>query len=67
MVKIKAKHGAINKVCGKLLKLVEPTYKEKGCVNYVLHQDLEDPLIIMLYENCESGDDLEVHRLTKIS
>lgn len=65
MAKIKAKQNAIEKVRVELLKLVEPTCKEKGCVDYILHQDLEEPSVIMLYENWESNADLDAHMNTK--
>ena len=41
--------------------LVEPTSQEKGYVNYDLHQSLEDPDRFLLYENWESGEDLDAH------
>jgi len=48
-----------------LLSLVDPTRKEKGCVDYIFYQDNEDESILMLYENWESEDDLEVHMNTE--
>jgi quinol monooxygenase YgiN len=65
MAKIRAKENSIEKVKGELLNLVEPTCKEKGCVDYIFHQDLEDPSVIMLYENWENNADLEAHMNTK--
>ena len=65
MAKIKAKQNAIEKVREELLKLVEPTCKEKGCVDYILHQGREEPSVIMLYENWESNADLDAHMNTK--
>ena len=65
MAKIKAKQNAAEKVCEELLKLIAPTCREKGCVDYIIHQDLEDPSIIMLYENWENSEDLNVHMNTK--
>lgn len=41
--------------------LVEPTRKEKGFVNYDLHQSIEDPGTFLFYENWESGADLDAH------
>ncbi len=41
--------------------LVGPTSQEQGYVNYDLHQGLEDPDAFFLYENWESGEDLDTH------
>ena len=41
--------------------LVEPTSKEQGCVNYDLHQGIEDPYRFFFYENWESDADLDAH------
>jgi len=37
-----------------LLKLIPPTLAEKGCINYDLHQDNENPDRFFFYENWES-------------
>ncbi len=39
-----------------LLNLIAPTRKEKGCLNYDLHQDNENPNRFFFYENWESRD-----------
>ncbi len=39
-----------------LLNLIPPTRKEKGCLNYDLHQDNENPDRFFFYENWESRD-----------
>ena len=39
--------------------LIEPTSKEKGYVNYDLHQGVVDPGWFFFYENWESVDDLD--------
>jgi quinol monooxygenase YgiN len=41
--------------------LIEPTRREQGCVNYDLHQSVEDPDRFFFYENWESGTDLDAH------
>ncbi len=41
--------------------LVEPTSREKGYVNYDLHQGIEDPDQFFFYENWESDADLDAH------
>ena len=39
-----------------LLNLIPPTLLEKGCINYDLHQDNENPNRFFFYENWESRD-----------
>ena len=41
--------------------LIGATTRERGCVNYDLHQGLEDPDRFFFYENWESGADLDAH------
>jgi quinol monooxygenase YgiN len=41
--------------------LIEPTSREKGYVNYDLHQGIEDPDRFFFYENWDSGTDLDAH------
>ena len=44
-----------------LLDLVAQTRKEKGCVNYDLHQSRDNPREFVMYENWESVADLDAH------
>ncbi len=44
-----------------LLGLVAQTRKEKGCVNYDLHQSLDNPREFVMYENWETPADLDAH------
>ncbi|MEM6805029.1 MAG: putative quinol monooxygenase [Bacteroidota bacterium] len=44
-----------------LLKLIPITRAEKGCINYDLHQDHENPNLFLFYENWESRDLWQVH------
>ncbi len=44
-----------------LLDLVAQTRKEKGCVNYDLHQSQDNPREFVMYENWESAADLDAH------
>ncbi|HWR01111.1 MAG TPA: putative quinol monooxygenase [Chlorobaculum sp.] len=46
---------------GELLKLVAPTRKEEGCINYTLHQDNRDPAVFIFYETWKSAGHLEKH------
>ncbi|MCG8615337.1 MAG: antibiotic biosynthesis monooxygenase [Desulfobacterales bacterium] len=58
---IKAKTDKIDLVKDELLKLIEITQAEDGCLNYDLHQDNYDPAHFMFYENWESRDLWQAH------
>lgn len=58
---MKAAPGKREQLRQALEALVEPTSREKGYVNYDLHQGVEDPDQFFFYENWESGDDLDAH------
>ena len=51
----------IDLVKAELLKLVPLTRAEKGCINYDLHQDNENPAHFMFFENWESRDLWQAH------
>lgn len=61
IAKIQAKNDTGDKVRAHLFNLVEPTRKEKGCVDYVLCQDNDNPSVFIFYENWESKTDLDAH------
>jgi quinol monooxygenase YgiN len=48
---LKAKAGMEDRLRLELLKLVEASRKETGCLNYDLHVDIEDPGTFVFYEN----------------
>jgi len=56
-----AKRGEEQRVRAELLSLVDETRKEKGCINYDLHESEENPAHFLMYENWRSAADLEVH------
>ena len=41
--------------------LIESAKQEDGCVNYDLHQGVEDPDFFTFYENWVSGEKLDAH------
>jgi quinol monooxygenase YgiN len=45
-----------------LLALVPITRRESGCLNYDLHQDIEDPSKFIFHENWASKSQFEAHR-----
>jgi quinol monooxygenase YgiN len=55
-VVIKAKEGHEETVKNACIGLLEPTRKEKGCINYTLHMDPNDNGRFMFYENWESAE-----------
>lgn len=61
VAKVIAKKEAIVQLKAELLKLVEPTRQEAGCIEYRLHQDCDDPAVFTFYENWESLACLEQH------
>ena len=44
-----------------LLKLIDITRAEKGCINYDLHQDNENENLFLFYENWESRELWQTH------
>lgn len=44
-----------------LIKLIEPTKQEEGCINYDLHQDNENENLFLFYENWVNRDLWQKH------
>ncbi len=55
------KPESVEHVKANLMKLVEPTRAEAGCIQYDLHQDHEDPSLFVFFEQWESLEYLEKH------
>ena len=51
-----AKEDKVELVKAELLKLIEITRAEKGCINYDLHQDNENKAYFLFYENWENRE-----------
>ncbi|MDF1739099.1 MAG: putative quinol monooxygenase [Verrucomicrobiales bacterium] len=58
---INANPDKIELVKSELIRLIAPTLAEKGCINYDLHQDNENPAHFMFYENWESRELWQEH------
>ena len=58
---VKAKSDKIDLVKAELLKLIDITRAEKGCLQYDLHQDNENPAHFLFYENRESRELWQTH------
>ena len=61
VAKVIAKDGQVEQVGAELTKLIEPTLKEDGCINYDLHQSIEDEKIFIFHENWTSEAHLDAH------
>lgn len=61
IAKIRARPGREDEVRQELLKLVEPTRAEDGCLNYDLHVSDSDPCVFVFYENWTSREALDRH------
>ena len=57
-----ARPERLEEVKAALIALVAPTRIEEGCVNYNLHQDNNDPLHFLFYENWTSSELWQAHR-----
>jgi quinol monooxygenase YgiN len=61
IARIEAKKDSVELVKSELLKLIEPTRGEEGCIQYDLHQDNENPEVFLFFENWESRELWQVH------
>jgi len=58
---IKATPEKVDLVKAELLKLIDVTRAEAGCINYDLHQDNDNPVHFMFYENWETRELWQAH------
>ncbi|WP_028111682.1 putative quinol monooxygenase [Ferrimonas kyonanensis] len=56
-----AKTDQIERVKTELLKLIDTTRTEDGCINYDLHQDNNNPAHFLFYENWASREQWRAH------
>lgn len=61
IAKITAQEEHKEIVLSELTKIIKPTQKENGCINYDMHIDNENDSIIIFHENWESEQDLNAH------
>jgi quinol monooxygenase YgiN len=61
IARIKAKPGKEEKTRSELRKLLTPTRREAGCLNYDMHQSTEDPALFVFHENWTSEEHLATH------
>ena len=51
VAKVTANSDAVETVKSELLKMIEPTRQEEGCIEYLLHQEIDNPAVFVFYEN----------------
>jgi quinol monooxygenase YgiN len=61
---IKAQPGKESQVRQALLSLIVPSRKEAGCLNYDLHQAVDNPAVFLFHENWASKELLDAHLQT---
>lgn len=59
-----AKEDQVDLVKAELIKLIDKTRAEDGCINYDLHQDNANPAHFVFHENWASPAALEAHLAT---
>ena len=61
IAKIEAQAEHKKTVLAELTKLIHPTQKEQGCINYDLHVDNSNDAMFMFHETWGSEEDLNSH------
>ena len=61
VARIEAKPDQIELVKSELIKLIEPTRAEAGCIQYDLHQDNNQPEVFLFFENWETRELWQAH------
>jgi len=61
VARIQAKPGRETAVAAELHRLLEPSRRDAGCLNYDLHVSLETPGLFLFYENWETPEAWAAH------
>lgn len=61
IAKFVAKPGKEENLRSELLARIDPTRSEPGCIVYDLHQDIDNPAVLVFLESWHSKEDLEKH------
>jgi quinol monooxygenase YgiN len=61
VARIEAKKNCADLLESELRKLIEPTRKEAGCLQYDLHQDNENPAVFLFYETWKNRELWQAH------
>lgn len=65
VARILVKEGKVELVKNELLKLIDITRAEEGCINYDLHHDNENPNFFLFHENWENRELWQKHMVNK--
>ncbi len=58
---MRAQPGKEDALRAALVEMAGPSTGDAGCVNYDLHQGVDDPTVFVFYENWESAEALRDH------
>ncbi|WP_242688912.1 putative quinol monooxygenase [Bacillus sp. Cs-700] len=58
---LKAKLGQEKALYQELMKVIEPSQQENGCIDYTLHRSLEDDSVFVFYETWKDKEALQAH------
>jgi len=61
IAQLKAKPGKEAEVRKELISLVDPSRRDAGCLNYDLHQAVDNPALFMFHENWVGKAHLDQH------
>ena len=61
VAKLIANRDSVEAVKSELIKMIEPTRQEDGCIAYRLHQDNDDPSVFVFYETWQDHTCLVQH------
>lgn len=61
IARLKVKKGAEEEAKQAALAIVEPSRAEDGCINYDMHQVIDDPTIFVWHETWANKTTLEAH------
>jgi quinol monooxygenase YgiN len=64
VAKLIVNEADVDAVKAELLKMIEPTRIEEGCIEYRLHQDNDDRTVFIFFEMWENLTCLERHMAT---
>jgi len=59
-----ARPASADRVAAAMARLVTPTRREAGCLEYVMHRGVDEPERIVFYERWTSDAHLEAHTRT---
>ncbi len=64
VARFKALEGMDRKLKQLLLTLIGPSRSDEGCIDYELHQAIDDPALFIFYETWKSREHLDRHSST---